>query len=339
MGPGETTPYLIENGDSEAPDNFFNLYSSQNNLSESISKEFTNLENNMKIEAKLNSMNLNIFNTLEYNDFIDNTLNELEKIDYDSLSSSKGHISNDPYGNTSLLGNFSGNKVISLKKTDKFNFKEKDSIQHDTEHYKTKEITLFKTNEINPIYNTNDEIVVDESYCSSERTEVPLSLCNHSYSDENEHKKATTELSESCSVPLSEKKEITYSECPLTSDFFDTIENLNTKVFEKYNNLKGCSENLIENVNKLSFDKKISDLLQIHDENSDFINQFKKKSEECIRKCQKFETISENLISECINTLADSSICYARWVNLHSYQIDPIYEQLDDIKLFIEANE
>ncbi|SBT70719.1 conserved Plasmodium protein, unknown function [Plasmodium malariae] len=81
-----------------------------------------------------------------------------------------------------------------------------------------------------------------------------------------------------------------YDECALTNDFFETIENINTKVFEKYNNLKDVSENLIDIINRADFEKRINNLLNLNDKNSHLIDKFKKKSEDCIRQCRKFET-------------------------------------------------
>ncbi|SBS93041.1 conserved Plasmodium protein, unknown function [Plasmodium ovale curtisi] len=127
-------------------------------------------------------------------------------------------------------------------------------------------------------------------------------------------------------------------ECALTNDFFETIENINTKVLEKYNNLKDVSERLIDVINRSDFEKRISNLLHLSDDNSELIDKFKKKSEDCIRKCRKFETTSENLIGECIDTLATSSICYGEWVCLHASEMDPIYKLVDDLQLFVQAN-
>lgn len=350
----EYTTYLSENENEQllrtnvdfadkngTPDTFLDLYSSQHNLAETINENFINLGNNIKLETELTSMDLNIFNTLEYNNTNGNSLNGIEELNYEKSFSLEGHALTDNYGNITPLGNFSESKATAINKNNKLTFKENNSIQHNMDHYKKKEIAFLKANEEKYIYNTHGEMMLDpigEPWCSSKRKEALLSQCDISCSIEDGYKTTTAESRESHSLPLSAKNDINHNECPLTCDFFDTIENINTKVYEKYNNLKVCSENLIEHVNQSDFDKRIGDLLKMHDDNSDFISQFKNKSEKCIRRCQKFETTSENLIGECINTLADCSMCYAKWVGLHSCKIDSIHKSLDDIKLFIEEN-
>ncbi|CAA9988743.1 conserved Plasmodium protein, unknown function [Plasmodium knowlesi strain H] len=135
------------------------------------------------------------------------------------------------------------------------------------------------------------------------------------------------------------QSEMPYDECALTNGFFDTIENINTKVVEKYKNLKGVSESLIGVVTKSDFEHRIDELLQLSDKNSLLIEEFRKQSEECIRRCRKFETSSEQLVGECIETLANSSICYAEWVCLHARKVDPLEVVLSDVQEFVRANE
>ncbi|GAW81458.1 hypothetical protein, conserved [Plasmodium gonderi] len=134
-------------------------------------------------------------------------------------------------------------------------------------------------------------------------------------------------------------REMTYNECAITSDFFETIENINTKVVEKYNDLKGASEGLISLISKSDLEERINILLNLSDRNSDLIDEFKKKSEECIRQCRKFETTSENLVGECIDTLANSSMCYAEWVYLHASKVDPVDMVLKNMRDFILTNQ
>ncbi|ANQ08679.1 Uncharacterized protein PCOAH_00030800 [Plasmodium coatneyi] len=135
------------------------------------------------------------------------------------------------------------------------------------------------------------------------------------------------------------QSEMPYDECTLTNGFFDTIENINTKVVEKYKNLKGVSESLIGIVKKSDFEHRIDELLRYSDRNSVLIEEFRKQSEECIRRCRKFETSSEQLVGECIETLANSSICYAEWVCLHARKVDPLEVVLSDMQEFVHANE
>ncbi|EUD68221.1 hypothetical protein C922_01239 [Plasmodium inui San Antonio 1] len=135
------------------------------------------------------------------------------------------------------------------------------------------------------------------------------------------------------------QSEMPYNECALTNGFFDTIENINTKVVEKYKNLKGVSESLIGIVQNSDFEERINEMLRFSDRNSALIEEFRKKSEECIRRCRKFETSSEQLVGECIDTLANCSICYAEWVCLHARKVDPLEVVLSDIQEFVRANE
>ncbi|KJP88864.1 hypothetical protein AK88_01554 [Plasmodium fragile] len=135
------------------------------------------------------------------------------------------------------------------------------------------------------------------------------------------------------------QSEMPYDECALTNGFFNTIENINTKVVQKYKNLKAVSEGLIGVVTKSDFEHRIDELVRFSERNSVLIEQFRKQSEECIRRCRKFETSSEQLVGECIETLANSSICYAEWVCLHARKLDPLEVVLSDMQEFVRANE
>ncbi|SOV11616.1 conserved Plasmodium protein, unknown function [Plasmodium sp. gorilla clade G2] len=137
----------------------------------------------------------------------------------------------------------------------------------------------------------------------------------------------------------SEKNQMMYNECNLTNDFFETVNNINTEVSEKYNNLKDSCENLLEVINKSEYEKKINHLLNFSNRNSELVDKFKQKSDECIQRCRKFETTSENIVGECVNTLAHNSLLYAQWVSLHSCDIDQIDNILNDIKMFIQMNQ
>lgn len=132
-----------------------------------------------------------------------------------------------------------------------------------------------------------------------------------------------------------EEIELRHNECALTNDFFETVENINLKILEKQNNLKDDVEELIETINKSNFENRINAMVEISNKTTDLIEQFKKKSENCIRQCRKFETASENLIGECINTLSQASVCYADWVCLHASDLKQIDKDLENIQLFI----
>lgn len=136
-----------------------------------------------------------------------------------------------------------------------------------------------------------------------------------------------------------EATELRHNEYSLTNDFFDTVENINLNISKKKNNLKESVEQLMTRVNKSNFENKINTLDEISDKNSASIDQFKKKSEDCIRQCRKFETTSENLVGECINTLSQASVCYANWVCLHSSDIKQIDRDLENIQVFIDTSE
>ncbi|EDL43542.1 hypothetical protein PVIIG_04787 [Plasmodium vivax India VII] len=135
------------------------------------------------------------------------------------------------------------------------------------------------------------------------------------------------------------QSEMPYDECALTNGFFNTIENINTQVVQKYNSLKGVSERLIGVVSNSAFEQRIDELLRFSERNSVLIEEFRRQSEECIRRCRKFETSSEQLVGECIDTLANSSICYAEWVCLHARRVDPLEVVLSDVREFVRANE
>lgn len=130
-----------------------------------------------------------------------------------------------------------------------------------------------------------------------------------------------------------------HNECALANDFFETVENINLNISEKQNNLKDAIEKLVEVVKESDFENRINSLIEISDKNTESIEQFKKKSEDCIRQCRKFETLSENLIGDCVNTLAQGSVCYAKWVGLHASDLKQIDTDLEDIESFIQTSQ
>ncbi|ETW53545.1 hypothetical protein PFUGPA_04561 [Plasmodium falciparum Palo Alto/Uganda] len=220
------------------------------------------------------------------------------------------------------------------------------SIRHNEQYYHVEGIKNESNQEIeelnkSKIIKENENVKVQED--SHIIKEIELKCIDiSSISNEN------TEGKENASVDIlikdssnlkSEKNRMMYNECNLTNDFFETVNNINTEVSEKYNNLKDSCNKLLDVINKSDYEKKINDLLNFSQRNSELVDQFKQKSDECIQRCRKFETTSENIVGECINTLAHNSLLYAQWVSLHSCDIDQVDNILKDIKMFIQMNQ
>lgn len=189
-------------------------------------------------------------------------------------------------------------------------------------------------------------------YCSLEDRDMECGSENVAYLDNNELINVNSENCFSSSNEINEgsifcqdvlksgvkEVEHRHNECSLANDFFETVENINLNISEKQSNLKEAVEKLVDDVKESDFENRINALIEISDKNSKSIEEFKKKSENCIRQCRKFETISENLIGDCINTLAQASICYANWVSLHASDLKEIDTDLADIEAFIETS-
>ncbi|CRG97873.1 conserved Plasmodium protein, unknown function [Plasmodium gallinaceum] len=307
----QNNDYLNNN---EALESYLNFYSSPGFYVEPVNFELNPL-NVVDINNLLGDTEQNVFNNVDLKnlDTLENNTNALNTSATDFKE----------YKNDNI--NITSENVCDFEK----------DFKQNVEYFE-----IEKNNNLEVENETKNAIIEDE-----ENLEIKENELNHqnyfNLINEDKNKKDNFELNESNILPLSytNENEMMYNECALTNDFFETIENINTKVFEKYNNLKDMTENLIDIINKSEFEKRINNLLDLSDNNSELIDKFKKKSEDCIRQCRKFETTSESLIGECVNTLAQTSICYAEWVCLHSFEMDSIDNDLKEIQLFIETSQ
>ncbi|SCN60940.1 conserved Plasmodium protein, unknown function [Plasmodium chabaudi chabaudi] len=337
-----TTDYLIKN---EPLEKYLNFYSSQNEYRDKTGDGIGNIKSSIEISND-NNIGSNIMNTVEFNDTNDEDLyNELEKNEIENLRSLKNIMYNDYFGNITPHNKY-GEEIE--ESDNPLNLEQKIELRNNMEYYKRNEQRYGEKSQDDILITSDRELIQSigkedkQNLWSSEKASLFFNKSLLRVPNENTTKGISTPSSlQKADIIKNEKNEIScaeYNECALTHDFFETIENLNTKVFEKYNKLKEVSENLINVINTSDFEKRINNLLKLSDSNSELIDQFKKKSEECIRKCSQFETTSENLMGECINTMAYSSICYGEWMCLHSYEIDSIYKDLDNLKEFVQIN-
>ncbi|CRH00572.1 conserved Plasmodium protein, unknown function [Plasmodium relictum] len=321
----------------ESLEDYLNFYSSRKCYVDPVNFE-SNTLNIVEINRLNGDMEENMINDIELNNINDTEKNNLNIMELNNLDLEDGI--NASYAITTDLKEHKNDNINAISEN-VYGF-EKDFKQK-VEYYETEQINYVEVN-VNK-ENDNLEIVNEINKVKmgdEENLEIKEKESSHQNyfksTNEDKGKKDNEELNVSDKFPLGEN-EMMYNECALTKDFFETIENINTKVFEKYNNLKDVTENLVDIINKSDFEKRINNLLDLSNNNSELIDKFKKKSEDCIRQCRKFETTSENLIGECINTLTQASICYAEWVCLHSFKIDPIDNDLKDIRLFIENSQ
>ncbi|CAD2094819.1 conserved Plasmodium protein, unknown function [Plasmodium vinckei brucechwatti] len=337
-----STDYLIKN---EPLEKYLNFYSSQNEYRDKTGDGIGNIKSSIEISNDSN-IGSNILNTIEFNDTNDDDLyNELEKNEIENLGSLKNIMYNDYFGNITPHNKY-GEEIN--ESDNPLNLEQKIELRNNMEYYKRNEQRYVEKSRDGILITSDRELIQSigkedkQNLWSSEKASLFFNKNLLRGPNENTNKGISTPSSlQKADIIKNEKNEIScaeYNECALTHDFFETIENLNTKVFEKYNKLKEVSENLINVINTSDFEKRINNLLKLSDSNSELIDQFKKKSEECIRKCSQFETTSENLMGECINTMAYSSICYGEWMCLHSYEIDSIYKDLDNLKEFVQIN-
>ncbi|CAD2108251.1 conserved Plasmodium protein, unknown function [Plasmodium vinckei] len=336
-----STDYLIKN---EPLEKYLNFYSSQNEYRDKTGDGIGNIKSSIEIPNDSN-IGSNIMNTIEFNDTNDDLYNELEKNEIENLGSLKNIMYNDYFGNITPHNKY-GEEIN--ESNNPLNLEQKIELRNNMEYYKRNEQRYAEKSRDDILITSDRELIQSiskedkQNLWSSEKASLFFNKNLLRGPNENTNKGISTPSSlQKADIIKNEKNEIScaeYNECALTHDFFETIENLNTKVFEKYNKLKEVSENLINVINTSDFEKRINNLLKLSDSNSELIDQFKKKSEECIRKCSQFETTSENLMGECINTMAYSSICYGEWMCLHSYEIDSIYKDLDNLKEFVQIN-
>ncbi|CXI61057.1 conserved Plasmodium protein, unknown function [Plasmodium berghei] len=349
-----STDYLIKN---EPLEKYLNFYSSQNEYHDKTENGMGNIKSSIEIPNDIN-IGSNILNTIKFNDTNEDDLyTGFGKNEIENLRSIKNIMYNDYFGSITPHNKF-GEEID--ESDNPLNLEQKIELCNNMDYYKRKESQtedkFYKKNEQRYAEKIRDDslIISDRELIqsigkedkqilwSSEKASLFFNKNILRDPNENSNKGISTPSNlQKVDIIKNEKNEIScaeYNECALTHDFFETIENLNTKVFEKYNKLKEVSENLINIINTSDFEKRINNLLKLSDSNSELIDQFKKKSEECIRKCSQFETTSENLMGECINTMAYSSICYGEWMCLHSYEIDSIYKDLDNLKEFVQIN-
>ncbi|SOV74341.1 conserved Plasmodium protein, unknown function [Plasmodium sp. gorilla clade G3] len=357
----------------EALENYLSLYTSQNIYDEPMSNN-SNTLNSIGLNIAQNYIDSDFFNNIEWNKLTKNEINNINSLQNSNMNELYNHES---YNNgtvfeediTKNINGISENEysvekdfkyifIVKKKKNCPYEYTNSTSyiyiffiyfcsaIRHSEQYYHIEGIkneSNQKIEELNKskIIKENGNVKVQED--SHIIKEIDLKYIDiSSISNENVEGKENVSvdiLNKDSSNLKSEKNQMMYNECNLTNDFFETVNNINTQVSEKYNHLKDDCNKLLDVINKSDYEKKINDLLNFSQRNSELVDQFKQKSDECIQRCRKFETTSENIVGECINTLAHNSLLYAQWVSLHSCDIDQIDNILNDIKMFIQMNQ
>ncbi|ETW20091.1 hypothetical protein PFMG_00641 [Plasmodium falciparum IGH-CR14] len=325
----------------EALENYLSLYTSQNIYDEPMNNN-SNTLNNIGLNIAQNYIDSDFFNNMEWNKLTKNEINNINSLQNSNMNELFNHES---YNNGTVFEEDIAKNINGISEND-YSVEKDFNIRHNEQYYHVEGIKNESNQEIeelnkSKIIKENENVKVQED--SHIIKEIELKCIDiSSISNEN------TEGKENASVDIlikdssnlkSEKNRMMYNECNLTNDFFETVNNINTEVSEKYNNLKDSCNKLLDVINKSDYEKKINDLLNFSQRNSELVDQFKQKSDECIQRCRKFETTSENIVGECINTLAHNSLLYAQWVSLHSCDIDQVDNILKDIKMFIQMNQ